>query len=117
MKKLNDYSESEQTEIETQVDAFSSVLRGGAHDWETAKKHINDDSYGICNKCTNLLLTVFEFGSKKSAYCEKWKRFLEENKRVEDCSAFNEKGKLSLYDMKQIAIMIEPSEKEIGFIK
>ncbi len=116
MKKLGDYSESEQHEIETQVDAFSSVLRGGAYDWEVARKHVSNDSYGICNKCTNLLLTVFEYGNKY-AYCDKWKRFFEEDKRIEECSAFSEKGKMSLYDMKQIAIIIELSDKEIGFVK
>lgn len=116
MKKLNDYSETEQREIESQVDAFSSMVAGGAYDWEVAKAHVEADSYGVCNKCTNLLLTVFEYG-KKYAYCDKWKKFLEENKRIKDCSSFNEKGRMSLYDMKQIAVIIDPSDKEVGFLK
>lgn len=114
MKKLNEYDITERKQIESEINAFGEAMGG---EWEAVSRDpIRDDSYGLCNKCKEFLLTMSEYGGKY-AYCYKWKQIFKDNRRVTECSGFEERGRMTLYDMKQIATIIEIPDKEIGFVK
>ncbi len=73
-------------------------------------------TFGICAKCKNFMFCEGEF-SVVFAKCSMFERPLTQKNAIKNCSSFDEKGVLSLYDMKSMAILIDNVERrEVGFM-
>lgn len=71
-------------------------------------------NYGICGSCTliGLIKTAY---AVKMARCNRFKIPLSDADPVKECSEHSPVGQLSLYDMGQIAWIIEPPKIIRGF--
>ncbi len=73
-------------------------------------------TFGICAKCKNFMFAEGEF-TVVFAKCSMFERPLIQKNKIKNCSSFDEKGVLSLWDMKSMAILIDDTEKrEVGFM-
>ena len=76
-----------------------------------------DSKYGLCSKCVNLALTKTEFKIVR-AICTRFHRlplFLNESTPIEACTEFEKRGEMSLYEMRDLATIIEIPKDKIGF--
>lgn len=80
----------------------------------TTKENLKD-RLGICCDCSLLDFTRSEFG-RVFAKCSKKKMRLEGKDRIVECTSYWQKGQMDLYEMYDIATLIEISKIEIkGF--
>lgn len=71
--------------------------------------------YGLCHDCANFSAVRTEY-DKTFAKCELFNKILNTNDVITSCTDYIKRGQLSLRDMKEIAIIIDPSSnKKIGF--
>jgi len=71
--------------------------------------------YGICSTCDNFTFYITRYGNEYSA-CG-WSARMKPNRidPVISCIHYTKVGSLSLKEMWEIATMIEPGKKRIGF--
>lgn len=76
------------------------------------------DDFGLCNTCVNFLCAKTEFGIVK-AKCQKhaMDMFLDTRHPIEKCSIYFKKGQLSLFQMAQMATLIDIPKDKAGFIR
>lgn len=71
--------------------------------------------FGLCCDCSELRASISKFGSI-FARCYEFDKNLNSSDPIEKCSDYKKKGSMTLWDMKEIAYIIEVDKKEIGFI-
>jgi len=108
MEKLSD---DEQELVESQVNFNKHLLK----DREKANKR--PKKYGICGMCLffHYFITIYE---KEHACCAKLRIRLSTIDRIKDCIDFNDFSLPSIYEMTQIATILDPKKPDkIGFHK
>ena len=112
MKKLIEYSDKEREVIKAEIENTGDLI----NERQNSSKFLKmDHDFGICNNCKNFMFAEIEHGGIR-AFCESWEINRNSQKRVIKCNQFSEVGTLSLWDMKEMAYIIE-LDNEIGFIK
>jgi hypothetical protein len=83
---------------------------------ETRISDINAVIFGKCSTCKSFMFAEGEF-TIIFAKCEWFDRPLTQKTPITNCSRYEERGSLTLYEMKQIYTPIEPPKEQVGFIK
>lgn len=115
MRKLRDLEKKESSDLRDDVAAGGEVL--GLDTYEANKgTHLSDDIdiYGICRNCRWFKYVKYEFTSQ-FATCETFDKQLSGKQRIIECNSFDERGKLTLDQMLDIATIIEVGSKQMGF--
>lgn len=77
------------------------------------------DIYGICRDCRYFKYIRYEFHGQK-AYCSRHEARLSGTQRIMECSDYDQRGKMSLNQMMDIAYdlsyLFEPNHKRAGLI-
>ena len=118
MKKYSDLENKEQNIFSDQLTA--NVKKLGIEDaWDgglPADSNILAD-VGLCKKCKDLRAYRQKYGTE-SAYCYRMRRLLNPADPVVSCSEYEDRFIMSIWDMQQLAVIIDLEEKnEIGFKK
>ena len=112
MKKLSDLSKKEKSKISDEIDALGSKYTAGKYSGEFSGSKVE---MGLCSTCKELLFTKTQYGNTY-AMCERWDKTLNGIDLVVRCGAFRKRGEMSLYDMKDIAVLIDVQQRKIGMI-
>ena len=106
MKTYNDLEKKDQYKLDGVIDAVRSV--------EPSSPAVHNE-YGLCATCEHFQIVESEF-SVLIARCEEFNINLSTQNKVKYCSLFSERGTMSLWDMKEIAILIDKPKEAIGFV-
>jgi len=87
-----------------------------------AKKIIQDEispissstRYGLCKDCVHLKVVSFEFG-ESIAECYQFEIKLDQRKKVKECSCYQKRGTMNLWEMESLATIIDVNKSKIGF--
>lgn len=91
-------------------------LIGADLEWGTKPSRYDKDLYGICFDCKNLRTFRTKYG-KVYAKCYEFDERLNSKDPVEECSCYSRRGEMNLYDMKEMALIIDNTKKQqVGFI-
>ncbi|KKN08869.1 hypothetical protein LCGC14_1052380 [marine sediment metagenome] len=112
MKKLSDYKDEEKQDIRESVNLQGKKIIDSFY--EEGHQKVSDDSYGLCADCKEFKITKMEFG-ETFAECGVWDKRRTSQRKVEECSAYVKRGQMTLFDMQQMAYIIEVDTKKIGF--
>jgi hypothetical protein len=94
---------------------LSRLLEAKAEELETRmEKRSSFTECGICSDCRNLVASHTKFG-KILAKCFETYQILNSSDPIIECTRFNKMGFLSMYDMKEMATLIE-IKKPLGFL-
>ena len=109
-KKLADYKDEEWEQQDSMIDAGRSAMKVA----EQGGGRIRNWQFGICANCKNFDVVESEFKVLFARCCSINIR-LNTKEPVKFCSAFMKRGEMSIYDMKQIAYLIDVPKDKIGF--
>ena len=112
MKTLSDLSKEEKTKVSKEIDAYATRFHDRCDDEVRSGRVIE---MGLCSTCKELLFTRTQYGTTY-AQCERWDKQLNGLDLVVECTAFKRHGEMSLYDMKDIAILIDVEKRKIGIV-
>ena len=118
MRKFSELEEDERHRLEDELDSKAEVLGLNTYNSYESRSSFNslEQTIGICSNCKNLQYCRTEFNNV-FARCSEFEIKLNGQNKVTECTFHNAKGTLSLSDMENIAILIDPSESKIkGFI-
>jgi hypothetical protein len=104
----------ERDSIGKEVDNAARLL-GADVEWGNPPAKFDKDVYGICFDCVNLRACKSKYG-RTYARCYEFELALNSSDPVIECTSYKKKGELSLFDMKEIAIILEPGRRQAGFI-
>ena len=118
MRKINELEENEQQILGDELESKATTL--GLNSWNSynSRNNLNslEQAIGICSNCKSLQYCKSEFGNA-FARCSNFEIRLSGQNKIAECTCHDAKGILSLEDMKNIAILIDPDKSEIkGFI-
>ena len=109
-KKLADYKDEEWEQQDSMIDAGRSVVEAA----QKGNSRARNWQFGICADCQNFVIVESEF-KVLFARCSSIKIRLNAREPVKFCSYFVQRGEMSIYDMKQIAYLIDVPKDKIGF--
>lgn len=113
MKKLSDYEKDLKDKIDSEIQAGQAGL---PENWDGhIIENIKIDKYGLCNTCTKVRICKTKY-HRVMAYCEQWERHLNEIDPVIECTNYKKRGQLSLFEMQNMAIIIELDKKKVGLL-
>jgi len=113
MKKLSDFKENLKDKIDSEIQIGQAGL---PENWDgDVIDDIKTDKYGLCNNCTKAMIYKTKY-YRTTGYCEKWEKYLNEIDPVTECTNYSRRGEISLWDMKQMAIIIEVDKKKVGLL-
>ena len=118
MRNFNELEEDERHKLEDELDSKAEILGLNSYNTYESRNNFNslEQAIGICSNCKNLQYCRTEFDNI-FARCSEFEIRLNGQNKITECTFHNAKGVLSLSDMQNIAILIDPSESEIkGFI-
>ena len=109
--------ESKEAEIYNKEVDLAVARLTGSDDWDGSGRgsKLYRKELGICNGCKNLRAAVTRH-DKLYAYCETFEKSLNGYDEVVECTAYNARGSLSLWDMKDMAYVIEAEKRKAGFV-
>ena len=110
MKTYNDLDEKEQNKLDGIVEAYNENKIDDLY--SGAKQH---EEYGLCSSCSYFQIAESEF-KVLLAKCKVFAVHLSTVQPVKRCSVYSKRGTMSLWDMKDIAILIDPTRRKAGFI-
>lgn len=112
MKKISDLEKEEQTREWRHIESKAGLL---GTDWDGhLPNRLDKDEFGLCSNCTHARVTKTKYGNIYM-FCTEWERHLNGVNLVSECTAYHKIGQMSLFDMKEIAVMIDVENKKIGF--
>ncbi len=114
MKRYIDLDDEERRKFNSEVDGRSSIISGDSY--SPPKDKLNWGMLGLCKDCKHLEAAKTEFGSI-FARCGEFDCTLKAGDPVIECTGYQKISSLSLEDMKEICIILEPNRKKVGFIK
>jgi len=101
--------------IETEESKLLKIIEAKADELEIRmEKRTSFSECGLCSDCRNLIAICTKFG-KVVAKCFETYQILNSSDPVEHCTRYNKLTMLSIFDMKDMAILIE-LKKPIGFL-
>ena len=113
-KKIADLEEDTKDKVHRTVDATATQLGGDTYEGNVPSKI---SGYGLCSKCKHLQYCASEFGVKV-AKCYEFEMPLTDAEPVTDCTQFIEKGRMTLFEMLQIAWDVGSEDKKVaGFAR
>ena len=88
---------------------------------EYEKKATHDSKWlknkiGLCSDCSSLNYCRSEFGNIVAS-CARFKIRITGRNRIMECTDYYQRGQMSLYDMYQIAWIINTNKNSVGFIQ
>ena len=113
--KFIEVGKREKEIIDSEVDAGAALL--GMNDEGTKLKHHTVfTQLGLCKDCSNLRAIETQWG-KVYALCDEFgfKLRLRYDDPVHSCTRYSLSGQMSLWDMKEMAILLDPNKKITGF--
>ncbi len=114
-KTKGDLDTNDRINMTEHLDAQSDAM--GLCSYENNQIGIADDAdiYGICKGCKAFRYVRYEFHGQR-AECNTFDKQLSGRQRIVECVSFDEKGKLSLEQMSDIAWILDFSTKKVGFV-
>ena len=113
MKKYLDLDNEGKRRLNSEIDGAAAMI--GGSDWEPPRHKTSWDVLGLCKDCSHLEAAKTEYGST-FARCESFECRLRPGDPVVDCTSYKKTSILSLDDMKEMCIIIDPDKKKAGFI-
>jgi len=110
IKKLSELDKKDRTDIS------QAFVKEGEKLEETYDHPKLGDSLGMCSDCKFCAVTEFEFKGYV-VYCNYHDKAMNQKDRVVRCNSYTKRGQISLYDMQNIAWIIDNDPKVVGFIK
>lgn len=108
VRKLSELPNHEDTGIiETLDKAFDHKKNNG-------REYAGGYRFGICSDCTSLEMANGDTGVL-FAQCKYFERKLSQRSPIRECTQFYKRGQLSLWDMKEIAWLIDDDRTIVGF--
>ena len=100
--------------VDKEVDIGARSI-GADTEYGSAPNKFNKDKFGICYNCQHLKAAVTEY-NKIYAKCYELEIYLNSLDPVIDCSEYKKRGSMTLWEMKDIATVIEVGRRKAGFI-
>ena len=104
----------ENKEISRQIDTGARIIGADLEDGMGPIK-FDKDKFGVCTDCSHLRAAITRF-NKTFAQCYEFEINLNSVDPIVECTKYDQKGSMKLWEMKDIAIIIEPWRKQAGFI-
>ena len=102
----------EKEKISKQVDIGARLL--GSDD-DVGPINFDGKKFGLCCDCKHLKAAITKY-NKSYVQCYEFEIFLNSIDPVETCNRYERRGSMTLWEMKDIATIIEPFKKQAGFI-
>jgi len=117
MKTIHDYSDDEKKIIDRGIDAHAHQINPEPYYNEFRDINTNDleNLFGICYRCRYFNYCITEFARVYSR-CGNFDISLRGGDRMLDCTDFDQKGIMTLNEMKEIAYYIDVDIKKIGLL-
>ena len=112
MKKLSSLPKEVKTTVSREIDANASIFQDRFDEDVRSGRVIN---MGLCSTCKELVFTRTQYGTTY-AKCGEWRKQLNGVDLVVECTSFKRHGEMSLYDMKDIAVLIDVEKHKIGLV-
>ena len=112
MKKLSDLPQEEKHKISSEIDALSSKY---TDPYEGEVLQGVNIEMGLCSSCKELLFTKTQYGTFY-ARCEQWDKRLNGIDLVVECTGYRKRGEMTLFEMKDLAVLIDPPKRKIGIV-
>lgn len=116
--KLKNLSSEERNEVEAQIDLTGDKINEIRGDTRKDYSHL----YGICGNCLSFVCVETEFtilmaGCSNYNICGECNGAirLDSKHPVMKCTEHSRRGEMSIYEMKQIATLINPAKDRVGF--
>lgn len=114
MDKFSDLESDEKDSIKDQLESKATGL--GLDLWNSANGgSLLNNQIGLCSNCKSLEFCKTEFDNIH-ARCAAYEFKLSGQNKIVECNMHSAKGSLSLDDMYDIAIIIDPPKRKSGFI-
>ena len=120
MKKLTDLESKELNQERDKIETSGESL--GIDTYEAGKGRVisrDTDIYGLCKDCRYFKYVRYEFIGQR-ALCDRFDTRLSGSQRIVECNEFDERGKMSLQQMMDIAYdlsyLVEPDIRRAGLI-
>ncbi len=113
MQKYQDLNDRERRKFNSEIDGRASIISGDSY--IVPKNKLNWDMLGLCKDCKHLEAAKTEFGSM-FARCSEFECTLRSGDKVVECTNYQKRNLLSLDDMKDLAVILDPNKKKAGFI-
>jgi hypothetical protein len=109
-KKLSEFDKTEQDNL---IEELSTV--GNAIEEKTDQpSNYLAEALGMCHDCKYCAVTEFEF-TGFIAKCNYHEALLNRKDRVVRCNSYFKRGHMTMYDMRDIAYILELDKKKVGF--
>ena len=108
MKTYDDLEEIEKSKLTSLIDATESF------EDRLFSSTSNKEAYGQCASCRNFQIVESEFKTLV-ARCEELELRLSTANPVKNCSIYRRRGEMTLWEMKDVAIIIDIPKDKIGF--
>lgn len=113
-KKFTELPDEQRKALRDEVDAKTNAMSIDPWDGDCYWNHAKfDGNFGLCETCTNFQYAKTEFKVRK-AWCYELDIVLSPVDPIIECTRFDERGKLSIREMYDMAWVIEP-RNPIGF--
>jgi len=106
-------SRDKERQLSKEIDVGARLI-GADVDEGTGPSNFNSKRFGICSDCTSLKACVSEYG-RTFAQCYEFEMLLYGRDPIVNCTKYEKKGEMKLWEMKEIAIILEPHKKKAGF--
>jgi hypothetical protein len=101
-------------QISKEVDVGARLI-GADIDDGVGPSHFDVSKFGVCNDCSSLKAATTQYG-KTFAQCYEFEMILNGTDPIVTCTKYDKRGSMKLWEMKDIAIILEPHRKQAGFI-
>lgn len=119
MKRLSELDEKENTLERDRIETSGESLGVDTYEAGGAATIGDVDIFGVCKDCKYFKYIRYEFHGQK-AYCSRHEAKLSGTQRIIECSDHDQRGKMSLHQMMDIAYdlsyLFEPTHKRAGLI-
>lgn len=112
IQKFSTLKEKEQNTVIEHVEAMEASMKLE----DNKRGPFSKEQFGMCHDCSFLLANITEYGNT-IACCLKFKKYLSGKDSVKYCTIYCKKNQMALWEMNQIAYIIDNDEKTTGFIK
>ena len=114
VKKLSDFKKGEKERVQQEITEGTHKIAMSDDTWESPSEKNAVADFGLCTNCKWLRASKTKYG-RIYAFCMEWDRALSGVDLIERCNRFDKRGQMSLYDMQQIAVIIEVDKRKVGF--
>lgn len=108
--KYKDLSDAGKSELNSVIDIADESHVNNSTTSSTWKY----ECYGVCKDCEHFVIVESEFQTIL-AKCGELGIQLSATQPITSCTRFYKRNQMSLWDMKNIALLINPNKNEIGF--